>query len=55
MGVKGYILFGLKEIPPMKLNARQVETATLKGKPYMMTDEGGFICLLTPIVLDTGA
>ena len=39
----------------MKLNARQVEAATPKGKPYIMADGGSFICLLTPIVLDTGA
>ncbi len=31
MGVHlGYVLFGLKDIPPVKLNARQVDTAKPK-------------------------
>lgn len=35
------MLFGLKEILPMKLNARQVETAKPKDKPYKMADGFG--------------
>jgi hypothetical protein len=44
----GYVLFGLVEIPPMKLNARQVDTAKPKDKPYKLADGGGLYLLVNP-------
>ncbi|TAI72272.1 DUF4102 domain-containing protein [Klebsiella pneumoniae] len=44
----GHMLFGLVEIPPVKLNARQVDTAKPKDKPYKLSDGGGIYLLVTP-------
>jgi hypothetical protein len=47
MGVHlGYVLFGLMDIPPMKLNARQVDTAKPKDEPYKLSDGGGLYLLI---------
>ncbi|HBB0327037.1 TPA: tyrosine-type recombinase/integrase [Escherichia coli] len=46
--MRGYVLFGLVEIPPMKLNARQVDTAKPKDKPYKLADGGGLYLLVNP-------
>ena len=47
MGVHlGYVLFGLMEIPPVKLNARQVDTAKPKDEPYKLSDGGGLYLLI---------
>jgi integrase len=36
------------EIPPVKLNARQVDTAKPKDKPYKLADGGGLYLLIKP-------
>ena len=41
----GYVLFGLMDIPPMKLNASTVDTATPKDEPYKLPDGGGLYLL----------
>lgn len=46
--IRGYVLFGLMEIPPVKLNARQVDTAKPKDKPYKLADGGGLYLLIKP-------
>jgi len=46
--IRGYLLFGLMEIPPVKLNARQVDTAKPKDKPYKLADGGGLYLLIKP-------
>lgn len=40
--IRGDVLFGLMEIPPVKLNIRQVDTAKPKDKPYKLSDGGDF-------------
>lgn len=45
----GYVLFGLMDIPPVKLNARQVDTAKPKDEPYKLCDGGGLYLLINPI------
>lgn len=42
----GYVLFGLMDIPPVKLNARQVDTAKPKDEPYKLSDGGGLYLLI---------
>lgn len=42
----GYVLFGLMDIPPVKLNARQVDTAKQKDEPYKLSDGGGLYLLI---------
>ncbi|GKJ16280.1 hypothetical protein NUBL21979_24070 [Klebsiella pneumoniae] len=37
-----------REVPPMKLTARQVETAKPKEKPYKLADGGGLYLLVNP-------
>lgn len=44
----GYVLCGLMEIPPVKLNARQVDTAKPKDEPYKLSDGGGLYLLINP-------
>ncbi len=47
MGVHlGYVLFSLMEISPVKLNARQVDTAKPKDEPYKLSDGGGLYLLI---------
>lgn len=46
--IRGYVLFGLMEIPPVKLIARQVDTAKPKDKPYKLADGGGLYLLIKP-------
>ena len=47
MGVHlGYVLFGLMDIPPVKLNARQVDTAKSKDELYKLSDGGGLYLLI---------
>lgn len=43
-----YVLFGLVEIPPVKLNVRQVGTAKPKDKVYKLSDGGGLYLLVNP-------
>ena len=44
----GYMLFGLEEVPQVKLNARQVDAAKPKDKPYKLADGGGLYLLIKP-------
>lgn len=50
-GLWGDLLFGLEEVPPspqVKLNARQVDAAKPKDKPYKLADGGGLYLLIKP-------
>lgn len=43
------MLYSIFEIPPiMKLNARQIDTAKPKEKPYKLSDGGGLYLLINP-------
>ena len=46
--IRGYIQVQWKEIPPMKLTARQISTAKPQDKPYKLADGGGLYLLVNP-------